>query len=204
MQLRSRGRRERGRIARVHTRRDAVVVFDHAHHGRTNLTMTMTAKNMPYKQRFGRSQARSTGADVLPVPRVLADHRCPRRGAMPLQAQSKAVLRSTVIPPRKGHPHRTHLPMSVRLRARMSTPVLTSPRAAVCAGWVDSAQPHRGGAGRSSHSLSPCVHELTACPGCEPLSRCWTRQDPYVAHTLGADQPSRGPARAHLRRYTQP
>jgi 4-aminobutyrate aminotransferase-like enzyme len=62
VQLRSRGRRERRRIARVHTRRDAVVVFDHAHHGRTNLTMTMTAKNMPYKQR---SAVRRRG---LPAP----------------------------------------------------------------------------------------------------------------------------------------
>jgi 4-aminobutyrate aminotransferase/(S)-3-amino-2-methylpropionate transaminase len=30
-----------------------VVVFDHAYHGRTNLTMAMTAKNMPYKHGFG-------------------------------------------------------------------------------------------------------------------------------------------------------
>jgi 4-aminobutyrate aminotransferase/(S)-3-amino-2-methylpropionate transaminase len=28
-------------------------VFDHAYHGRTNLTMALTAKNMPYKHRFG-------------------------------------------------------------------------------------------------------------------------------------------------------
>ena len=41
------------KIARVHTGRDAVVVFDHAYHGRTNQTMAMTAKNMPYKQGFG-------------------------------------------------------------------------------------------------------------------------------------------------------
>jgi 4-aminobutyrate aminotransferase/(S)-3-amino-2-methylpropionate transaminase len=41
------------KIARVHTGRDAVVVFDHAYHGRTNLTMAMTAKNMPYKHGFG-------------------------------------------------------------------------------------------------------------------------------------------------------
>jgi 4-aminobutyrate aminotransferase / (S)-3-amino-2-methylpropionate transaminase / 5-aminovalerate transaminase len=41
------------KIARVHTGRDAVVVVDHAYHGRTNLTMAMTAKNMPYKQGFG-------------------------------------------------------------------------------------------------------------------------------------------------------
>ena len=41
------------KIARVATGRDAVAVVDHAYHGRTNLTMAMTAKNMPYKQGFG-------------------------------------------------------------------------------------------------------------------------------------------------------
>jgi 4-aminobutyrate aminotransferase / (S)-3-amino-2-methylpropionate transaminase / 5-aminovalerate transaminase len=41
------------KIARHATGRNAVVVFDHAYHGRTNLTMAMTAKNMPYKDGFG-------------------------------------------------------------------------------------------------------------------------------------------------------
>jgi 4-aminobutyrate aminotransferase / (S)-3-amino-2-methylpropionate transaminase / 5-aminovalerate transaminase len=41
------------KIARHHTGRQAVVAFDHAYHGRTNLTMALTAKNMPYKHRFG-------------------------------------------------------------------------------------------------------------------------------------------------------
>jgi 4-aminobutyrate aminotransferase/(S)-3-amino-2-methylpropionate transaminase len=41
------------KIARHATGRDAVVVFDHAYHGRTNLTMAMTAKAMPYKHGFG-------------------------------------------------------------------------------------------------------------------------------------------------------
>jgi 4-aminobutyrate aminotransferase/(S)-3-amino-2-methylpropionate transaminase len=41
------------KIARHATRRQAVVVFDHAYHGRTNLTMALTARNMPYKQGFG-------------------------------------------------------------------------------------------------------------------------------------------------------
>ena len=41
------------KIARSWTKRQAVVVFDHAYHGRTNLTMAMTAKNMPYKDGFG-------------------------------------------------------------------------------------------------------------------------------------------------------
>ncbi|MCZ2849882.1 4-aminobutyrate--2-oxoglutarate transaminase [Modestobacter sp. VKM Ac-2978] len=41
------------KIARVATGRSAVVVFDHAYHGRTNLTMALTAKNLPYKNGFG-------------------------------------------------------------------------------------------------------------------------------------------------------
>jgi 4-aminobutyrate aminotransferase/(S)-3-amino-2-methylpropionate transaminase len=41
------------KVARHATGRQAVVVFDHAYHGRTNLTMALTAKNMPYKHGFG-------------------------------------------------------------------------------------------------------------------------------------------------------
>ena len=41
------------KIARHATGRPAIVVFDHAYHGRTNLTMALTAKSMPYKHRFG-------------------------------------------------------------------------------------------------------------------------------------------------------
>ncbi len=41
------------KIARQYTGRSAVIVFDHAYHGRTNLTMALTAKNMPYKNGFG-------------------------------------------------------------------------------------------------------------------------------------------------------
>lgn len=41
------------KVARHATGRQAVVVFDHGYHGRTLLSMTMTAKNMPYKQGFG-------------------------------------------------------------------------------------------------------------------------------------------------------
>jgi 4-aminobutyrate aminotransferase/(S)-3-amino-2-methylpropionate transaminase len=41
------------KIARVATGRNAVVAFDHAYHGRTNLTMGLTAKAMPYKHGFG-------------------------------------------------------------------------------------------------------------------------------------------------------
>ena len=41
------------KIARKFTKRSAVVVFEHGYHGRTNLTMAMTAKSMPYKDGFG-------------------------------------------------------------------------------------------------------------------------------------------------------
>ncbi|MHB1209944.1 MAG: 4-aminobutyrate--2-oxoglutarate transaminase [Acidimicrobiales bacterium] len=41
------------KIARLATGRQAIIVFDHAYHGRTNLTMALTAKNMPYKDHFG-------------------------------------------------------------------------------------------------------------------------------------------------------
>jgi 4-aminobutyrate aminotransferase / (S)-3-amino-2-methylpropionate transaminase / 5-aminovalerate transaminase len=51
------------KIARHATGRTAVVVFDHAYHGRTNLTMAMTAKNMPYKEGFG-----PFASDVYRVP----------------------------------------------------------------------------------------------------------------------------------------
>ncbi|GIF98390.1 aspartate aminotransferase family protein [Catellatospora citrea] len=41
------------KIARYATGRSAVIVFEHGYHGRTNLTMALTAKNMPYKHGFG-------------------------------------------------------------------------------------------------------------------------------------------------------
>jgi 4-aminobutyrate aminotransferase / (S)-3-amino-2-methylpropionate transaminase / 5-aminovalerate transaminase len=41
------------KIARLYTGRSAVAAFDHAYHGRTNLTMALTAKALPYKLGFG-------------------------------------------------------------------------------------------------------------------------------------------------------
>jgi 4-aminobutyrate aminotransferase/(S)-3-amino-2-methylpropionate transaminase len=41
------------KVARAATGRSAIVVFDHSFHGRTNLTMAMTAKAVPNKQGFG-------------------------------------------------------------------------------------------------------------------------------------------------------
>jgi 4-aminobutyrate aminotransferase / (S)-3-amino-2-methylpropionate transaminase / 5-aminovalerate transaminase len=41
------------KLARYHTGRQGVVVFEHAFHGRTLMAMTLTGKVMPYKQGFG-------------------------------------------------------------------------------------------------------------------------------------------------------
>lgn len=41
------------KVARSFTRRNGIAVVDHGYHGRTNLTMALTAKNMPYKDGFG-------------------------------------------------------------------------------------------------------------------------------------------------------
>lgn len=41
------------KVARYGTGRPAVVVLEHAFHGRTQLSMTLTAKNKPYKHGFG-------------------------------------------------------------------------------------------------------------------------------------------------------
>ncbi len=51
------------KVARSYTGRNAIVAFEHAYHGRTNLTMALTAKNMPYKHRFG-----PFASDVYRVP----------------------------------------------------------------------------------------------------------------------------------------
>lgn len=41
------------RIARAHTGRPAIIALEHAFHGRTQLTMTLTAKNKPYRDGLG-------------------------------------------------------------------------------------------------------------------------------------------------------
>ena len=41
------------KLARKFTKRSEIAVFDHGYHGRTNLTMAMNFKNMPYADGFG-------------------------------------------------------------------------------------------------------------------------------------------------------
>jgi 4-aminobutyrate aminotransferase/(S)-3-amino-2-methylpropionate transaminase len=72
------------KIARHATGRTAVVVFDHAYHGRTNLTMALTAKNMPYKQGFG-----PFAGDVYRVPMSYPFHDEP--GLTGAEAAARAI-----------------------------------------------------------------------------------------------------------------
>ena len=72
------------KIARSFTKRDAIVVFEHGYHGRTNMTMAMTAKSMPYKHGFG-----PFAGEVYRVP-VAYPFRDPRSGA---EVAAAAVLK---------------------------------------------------------------------------------------------------------------
>ena len=57
------------KIARHATKRPAIIVFEHAYHGRTNLTMALTAKNVPYKEGFG-----PFASEIYRVPMPYAFH----------------------------------------------------------------------------------------------------------------------------------
>jgi 4-aminobutyrate aminotransferase / (S)-3-amino-2-methylpropionate transaminase / 5-aminovalerate transaminase len=70
------------KIARKHTRRDAVVVFDHAFHGRTLLAMSLTAKVMPYKDGMG-----PFAPEVYRLP-LAYPYRCPTGGTPETCAES--------------------------------------------------------------------------------------------------------------------
>ena len=74
------------KIARYYTKRSAVIVFDHAFHGRTLQAMTMTAKVSPYKQGFG-----PTAPEIYRLP-FAYPYRCPTGGSTPEEcAQSCAA-----------------------------------------------------------------------------------------------------------------
>ncbi|GAA4478451.1 4-aminobutyrate--2-oxoglutarate transaminase [Microbacterium panaciterrae] len=92
------------KIARKHTGRPAVVAFDHGYHGRTNLTMALTAKAMPYKSGFGpfapevyRAQASYPYRDGLTGPEAAA------RTILQLEKQIGADnLAAVIIEPIQG------------------------------------------------------------------------------------------------------
>src|ERR687889_1111763 len=79
------------KVARQATRRSAVVVFDHAYHGRTNLTMALTAKNMPYKNGFG-----PFAGDVYRVPMSYPFRDQPGMTGAQAAARAVALIESQV------------------------------------------------------------------------------------------------------------
>ena len=78
------------KIARTATGRSSVVVLGHAYHGRTLLTMSMTAKNVPYKEGFG-----PFAPEVYRVPSPYP-YRWPS-GADNAGAEALAALEETVL-----------------------------------------------------------------------------------------------------------
>jgi 4-aminobutyrate aminotransferase/(S)-3-amino-2-methylpropionate transaminase len=78
------------KVARAYTGRDAIVVLGHAYHGRTLMTMTMTAKNAPYKQGFG-----PFAPEVYRVPSPYP-YRWPG-GRDAAGAEALALLKDTVV-----------------------------------------------------------------------------------------------------------
>ena len=93
------------KIARSYTGKQAIVAFDHAFHGRTNLAMALTAKNQPYKNGFGPFAPeiyraplsypfRDGDSTALPRPRSTIDVR--------READRRANLAAIIIEPIQG------------------------------------------------------------------------------------------------------
>jgi 4-aminobutyrate aminotransferase/(S)-3-amino-2-methylpropionate transaminase len=83
------------KIARYATGRSAVVTFDHAFHGRTLLAMSLTAKDMPYKQGFG-----PFAPDIFRLPYAYP-YRCPA-GQPPESCGPACVAHATLEMERLG------------------------------------------------------------------------------------------------------
>ncbi len=140
------------KIARAYTGRPAVIVFDHAYHGRTSLTMAMTAKHVPYKHGFGPFAPEVYRVPIaVPVPRPAPG----RRGRVRPLAD---VLR-TQIGADTSRPS-----SSSRSRARAAS---SCRRRASCRGWPSSRREHgivfvadeiQSGLARTG-SMFACEHE---------------------------------------------
>jgi 4-aminobutyrate aminotransferase / (S)-3-amino-2-methylpropionate transaminase / 5-aminovalerate transaminase len=76
------------KISRYFTGRQAVVVVDHAFHGRTLLAMSMTAKAMPYKRGLG-----PFAPEVYRVP-FSYPYRCPTGGTTPEECAESCAARA--------------------------------------------------------------------------------------------------------------
>ena len=115
-----------------HTGRDAVVVFDHAYHGRTNLTMAMTAKNMPYKHGFGpfasevyrapMSYPFRDGGSTGPRPRP----RAPSTSSTSRSAPTNLAAVVIEPDPGRGRLHRARPPASCPRSPRGAAPTASS------------------------------------------------------------------------------
>jgi 4-aminobutyrate aminotransferase / (S)-3-amino-2-methylpropionate transaminase / 5-aminovalerate transaminase len=94
------------KIARAATGRNAVGVFEHAYHGRTNLTMAMTAKHRPYKTGFGPFAAEVYRAPVsypFREPAPITGEQAARRAIGVLESQVGAEhLACVVVEPIQG------------------------------------------------------------------------------------------------------
>jgi 4-aminobutyrate aminotransferase/(S)-3-amino-2-methylpropionate transaminase len=90
------------KIARAYTGRQAVVAFDHAYHGRTNLTMALTAKSMPYKHGFGPFAAEVYRAPLSYPFRDDADGPAAARRAIELIEKQVGRPAAVVIEPIQG------------------------------------------------------------------------------------------------------
>ena len=93
------------KIARAYTRKQAVACFDHAYHGRTNLTMALTAKSMPYKERLRAVRAGDLpGTDVLPYRDGLIDKEWGTNGELAAERALTVIDKAD----RRGQPGRDH------------------------------------------------------------------------------------------------
>ena len=95
------------KIARVATGRPAVVVFDNAFHGRTLLTMTMTAKVKPYKAgdywpltftEAQRREAASRSSSITPTPFFIASSSCRIGGGLTM-SKNRKIAKAIDRPP---------------------------------------------------------------------------------------------------------
>lgn len=96
------------KIARAHTGRPGVLVIDEAYHGRSLLTMAMTAKEHPYKTTFGpfpndvvrgpnANPLRGEGADaaLAEIERIVVEHGAERFAALvvePIQGEGGFIV----------------------------------------------------------------------------------------------------------------
>jgi 4-aminobutyrate aminotransferase / (S)-3-amino-2-methylpropionate transaminase / 5-aminovalerate transaminase len=92
------------KIARSYTRKTAVVAFDHAYHGRTNLAMALTAKSMPYKSGFGPFAGEIYRAPMsYPLSDGLSGAEAARRAFLQIEKQVGAAnLAAIIIEPIQG------------------------------------------------------------------------------------------------------